>query len=352
MEHATLQKWAAFLLCLFLGGIFAYLSFRYLLALLLPFLFGALLACFARNLAARASKKIPTGLLASAILSVLLLCLGLLLRALAKRLWKEGSAFLSGLPELEANLSALWEKLALRMGEADSPLRASFENWLPGLLERILEGLTSFFAKLLSGAPGILFSLVVTLIVAYYFAAAGFSQCGKMLAFLPDGAKAGLEKRLPRLRERAAQLSFRYLRAYLYLFLITWGELLLGFFILRVRYAFLLSFLIAFVDLLPILGTGSVLIPWSMVQFFGGNAFLGGGLLVLYGIILLVRQFMEPHLLGKSLGLHPILTLFFGYAGWRFFGVFGMIFGPVVPILLRGAFPKDRMQTKEERQAP
>ena len=352
MDQKSLQKWASLLLCLFLGGAAAVFAFRYLLPLLLPFFIGLLLALFSRSLARRTSKKLPHGVLAVAILSILLVCLALLVRALARRLLEEGSAFLAKLPTLEGELQEFWDRASGIFGDGESPLRASLQNRFPELLARLLEGITNFLATVLSNAPGILFSLVVTLFVAYFFAAAGFSEWEKLLGFLPHKANAWIKDRLPRLRDKAKSISFRYFRAYLFLFLITWGELLLGFFILRVEYAFLLSFLIAFVDLLPVLGTGSVLIPWSAVQFFQGNLFLGGGLLILYGIILLARQFLEPHLVGKSLGLHPILTLFFSYAGWRFFGVFGMLIGPIVPIFLRGIFTNNPLEKNTKRQAP
>ena len=352
MDQTSLQKWASLLLCIFLGGFAAFFAFRYLVSLLLPFVVGLLLAALSRSLACRASKRLPCGFLAVVILSVVLLCLALLIRALTRRLLEEGSAFLEKLPALERELQEFWERLSGVLGERESPLRASLQNRLPELLERLLEGVTSVLASLFSNAPGILFSFIVTLFVAYFFAAVGFSELERLPDILPLKAAAWLKDRLPRLREKAKNISFRYFRAYLFLFLITWGELLLGFFILRVEYAFLLSFLIAFVDLLPILGTGSVLIPWSVVQFFQGDLFLGGGLLILYGVILLARQFLEPHLVGKSLGLHPILTLFFGYAGWRFFGVLGMLIGPIVPIFLRGIFANNFLEKNTKRQAP
>ena len=350
MDQTSLQKWASLLLCLFLGWLAAFFAFRYLFPLLFPFVVGLLLAALSRSLAQRASKKLPNGFLAVLILSILLVCLALLVRALAKRLLEEGSAFLEKLPALEGELREFWDRASGVFGE--SPLRTSLQNRLPELLGRLLEGVTNFLANLLSNAPGLLFSLVVTLFVAYFFAAVGFSEWEKLFDFLPRKAGGWVKERLPRLREKVKRISFRYFRAYLFLFLITWGELLLGFFILRVEYAFLLAFLIAFVDLLPVLGTGSVLIPWSAVEFFQGNPFLGGGLLILYGVILLARQFLEPHLVGKSLGLHPILTLFFGYAGWRFFGVFGMLIGPIVPIVLRGIFTNNSPEDNGKRQAP
>lgn len=127
----------------------------------------------------------------------------------------------------------------------------------------------------------------------------------------------------------------RYLRAYLILLAITFLCLFVGFSILGVDYAFLLALLTAVVDMLPVLGVGTVLIPWAAVMLLQERFYLGFGLLILYGVMLILRQIMEPRLVGKSLGLHPVLTLFAGYAGWRLFGVIGMILGPPVAMLLR-----------------
>ncbi|MBQ7173323.1 MAG: AI-2E family transporter [Clostridia bacterium] len=351
MEKESWQNRAAILLCIFLGGAALFLAFRYLLPLLLPFAAGALLAFSARRLAARASKKIPCALLAPLILTLLLFLLALLIRALGKRILEEGLAFLSNFSSFQSDLQASFAKVLDLFGDQESPLRASFESWLPGLLGRILEGLTALFGKILSGAPGFLLSVVVVIIVAYAFAIEGRRPWDALLERLPQKWKGYLDEKLPIFQHKTRQLSFRYLRAYLLLFLITWGELLAGFLILKVKYAFLLAFFVAFVDLLPILGTGSVLIPWGIFQFWQGNIALGAGLLILYAVITLARQFLEPHLLGKSLGLHPILTLFAGYAGWRLFGVWGMLLGPVVLILLKSLFFGSFSEIKEKRQA-
>ena len=102
-------------------------------------------------------------------------------------------------------------------------------------------------------------------------------------------------------------------------------------------------------DMLPVLGVGTVLVPWALVAFFQRNFYLGFGLTVLYLVMLILRQIAEPKLLGKSLGLHPLLTLFAGYAGFRLFGFFGMLAGPVVATLVKNALPSIRFfMTGEE----
>ena len=113
----------------------------------------------------------------------------------------------------------------------------------------------------------------------------------------------------------------------------TFALLFPGFCILRVRYAFLLAVVIAFVDMLPVLGVGTVLIPWSTVVLLQKNYYLGFGLLILYAAVLILRQILEPRLVGHSLGISPILTLFSTYAGWKLLGFWGMILGPVLAML-------------------
>ena len=111
--------------------------------------------------------------------------------------------------------------------------------------------------------------------------------------------------------------------------------LLVGFLVLNVDYAFLLALVIAVLDMLPVLGVGTVLIPWALWAFFQRNFYLGFGLAILYLVMLILRQIIEPKLLGKSLGIHPLLTLFAGYAGWQLFGFLGMLLGPVAAMMIK-----------------
>ena len=107
---------------------------------------------------------------------------------------------------------------------------------------------------------------------------------------------------------------------------------------MRIPYAFIIALLLAVVDLLPLLGTGVILIPWALICLLLGQVKLGIGLLALYGVTTLVRQVLEPKLIGDGLGLHPLLSLFSMYAGLRLFGVWGMITAPLVTAGVRAVF--------------
>lgn len=109
-------------------------------------------------------------------------------------------------------------------------------------------------------------------------------------------------------------------------------ESLIGLTILGVSYAHLLALTVAFFDFLPILGPGTFYIPWSIWMFLSGNIRLGIGLLILYAIIVVVRQLLEPKVIGQSIGLHPLATLIALYFGFTLLGVWGLILGPAIAI--------------------
>lgn len=196
--------------------------------------------------------------------------------------------------------------------------------------------LPSLAGRLLGAVPSAALFVLVTVIAGFYFCLEP-GLVGRLLAAcLPSKLAA----RLPSWRARVRAVSFRYLRAYLLLLCMTFSALLVGFLVLRVRYALLLSLAVAVVDLLPVLGVGTVLIPWAIVLLLRRQFYQGFGLLILYVAVIVLRQIMEPRLIGKSLGLHPLAALVAGYAGWRWFGVLGMALGPIaataVKALLRG----------------
>ena len=110
--------------------------------------------------------------------------------------------------------------------------------------------------------------------------------------------------------------------------------LVIGFMLLDVNFIFLLAILIAFLDFLPFFGTGTALLPWAVYKFLVGNYKMTVGLLVLYGVTQLVRQLIQPKLVGDSLGMNPLLTLVFLFVGYRTGGLFGMIFAVPVGLIV------------------
>jgi sporulation integral membrane protein YtvI len=136
-----------------------------------------------------------------------------------------------------------------------------------------------------------------------------------------------------------------YARSYLILMLLTFAVVSVGLALLGVEYVLLLSALIALLDALPVIGVGTVLIPWSLFELLLGRVPLGVGLLVLYVIHELIRQIAEPRILGRNMGLHPLLTLILLYGGYTLLGFLGLLLLPVLTVTLHAV-----MRVRSERE--
>lgn len=352
------RKWetrAAIVICAAAGVAAVLLGLRLLFGVLLPFALAWGLSLVVSPAANALSKRTHIPRKAWAVL-LLVLTLGLLAAGIS-------AGVARGIRELEELLADLLAEgvpdesgeafdwfgritagvgLFRRagVGEKYRMFRGEFNAMVGEMLSSFAGALSAKLptvaGKLISAMPSALLFVLVTVIAGFYFCVEPERVWDFLSAHLP---RRPAEK-IPSLRARAKALSFRYLRAYLLILFATFVQLFVGFLILRVRYAFLLSLLIAVVDFLPVLGVGTVLIPWAIVALLQKNFYLGFGLLILLAAVTVLRQILEPRLVGKSLGLHPLAALIAGYAGWRWFGFLGMALGPVaataVGALLRG----------------
>ena len=107
---------------------------------------------------------------------------------------------------------------------------------------------------------------------------------------------------------------------------------------MNVKYQLLISLAIGFVDALPILGSGSVMVPWAIISALNGDLRLGVSILILWIIMSLVRQFLEPKIVSGKIGIHPIFTLIAMYTGFKFLGVIGLLVGPIILIIIKNVF--------------
>ena len=134
-----------------------------------------------------------------------------------------------------------------------------------------------------------------------------------------------------------------YLKAEAILILVSFVISLVGLYIFKfvgmnVKYPLLIALGIGFVDALPILGSGSVMAPWAVVEALNGDIQLGISILSLWIIMSIVRQFLEPKIVSGKIGIHPIFTLIAMYTGFKVIGVMGMLVGPIVLIILKSVF--------------
>lgn len=197
--------------------------------------------------------------------------------------------------------------------------------------------LTNFMTGFASKIPMLLFSTVVSLVASCYIAKdyKGWVNFLKGLCSKNTLVKFGKIKRI------FMGNTLAMLKGYLKLYLITFLLLLAGFLILRVKHAVFLSLFISFVDLLPVLGTGTVLVPWSVFMLIEKNYYLGIGLIVLYILAILTRNFLEPKVVGKQFGINPLFTLISMFIGLRLFGVLGILILPLTLITVIKYYKED-----------
>lgn len=217
----------------------------------------------------------------------------------------------------------------------DGAVRSSVKSAAGTVSERLSSVLVAAFGSL----PAALLFAVTLLLSCCYFSA----DDGRLARAVVSRLPAPLRERLPRLRAQLGGFARKWLRAYLLLMLITFLEIFAGLSLLRVRYAFLIALLVAVVDFLPVLGSGTILVPWAIFCLLSGSVRRGLGLAVLWGVSVIVHEVCEPRLLGRSLGIHPLLSLFAMYAGLKLLGIPGMILAP----LLAAAVPQMRGERGE-----
>mgnify|MGYP005757029903 FL=1 len=333
------------------GGL--WLAWRVVLPCLLPFLAALGLAALlepavgflTRRL--RMGRRWAAGLCTGALAGGLLGGLGLLIW----RAWYELNLLLDRLPALIAGLPDLAGQVESRVYRflialphpAQEPARQLLKGWLEqgaALPQRLYEWLTQALASAASTLPAFLLFLTTTLLALYLFSAGG----PQLLEALRRRTPAPWQERARRLGTGLKTALGGWLRAQLLLMLLTFGELTAGLLVLRVELALLLAGLIALLDALPVFGAGAVLIPWGAAALLGGDLFLGVGLLVLCAVVMLVRSLLEPRLVGKRVGLHPLAALISMYAGFQLLGVAGMVLAPLLTVVGRqlwtsGVFP-------------
>lgn len=333
----TVTDIAASLFCLFAALFAGWLALRYLMPILLPFLIAWGVALLVRAPAEHLCRhtRIPARVMR-------LVFALLLIGALAGGLWLVGVRLARELTDLLSTLTSAGAGDPLEGIFAAFPKLASSDvgAWLVGTLRSAVGNLAShlptLLSRLVSAAPRMLVALAVTLCACAYFCLDLERIHAACFSLFPPRAREWLTDA----KSRISRVGGMYFRSYLTLMGVTFAEMLLGLSLLRIGYALLLALLIALVDFLPVLGVGTVLVPWSLVSFVTGNPARGIGLLVLWGVSLAVRQFLEPHLIGRGLGIHPCLTLISMYAGLRLFGIVGMLLCPPAAALLFAWLPR------------
>lgn len=318
-----------------------WLAIRFFLPLFSPFLLGALLAVSAEPMVRFLHKRlrVPRGISAGIGVSMSFALLAMVLLSLCAFLLRELGSLANVLPDLgdtaKTGFSLIrnWLlQLSAHAPESIRPvLRQNADNLFSdgtALLDRGIGWLLGLAGSLLTHVPDSALSLGTAVISAF------------LISSRLPGIRRFLLRRIPKdwlrsLRETGKQLRLvlgGWLTAQCKLTAVSFVISFLGLVILRIPYALTCALGICLVDAFPVLGTGTILLPWSLVCMLQGDTARAIGLTSTYAVITLTRSMLEPKLLGHHLGLDPLVTLMALYAGFRLWGIGGMLLAPVLTV--------------------
>ncbi|USB32379.1 sporulation integral membrane protein YtvI [Paenibacillus sp. YPG26] len=201
---------------------------------------------------------------------------------------------------------------------------------ISSMVTRIVSGFLNGIVNLLTSLPNLGVILIVVMLATFFISKNWERHMRTMTGWVP----LPFRKTAKDVWGDLQKALFGYLRAQFIMISITAAIVLIGLLILGVDSAFTFALLIGFVDLLPYLGVGTIMVPWLTYAYLSGDIRLGIGLSILYGIILVARQLIEPKVLASSVGLDPLPTLIGMFVGLKLFGVLGLIIGPVAFVVI------------------
>ena len=335
----------------FLALLSVYILFRYVLPLagailvaipgyVLPFLVALLLALLIEPLARFLNYRLRLRRGWAVFLSLLLVwgAAGFLLTYLVSRLIGELIGLYKVITEHSVSITntiarALGraELFYLRLNLPDNvqeSIRNSLLQYLSGL-EKILSGSVDVLIGFLVGLPGLFVFFLISTVATFFILKDWNKLRSWFFELLPDSWKVTVRTVIKDLFNAFTG----FLKAYSLLVTVTGIETIVGLKLLGVEYALTLGLVTGLLDILPVLGPGVLFVPWIIFSYITGASGFATGLLILYGILVAVRQVLEPKLVGDSIGLHPLATLVSLYIGLKLLGPAGLVLGPVMVIL-------------------
>ena len=339
---------------LIIAGI-VYLVFKYAIFVVMPFLLGfavaALINPVVRFLAKRYElKRRPAGIL---LLLIFYATIGMLITISVVKLTVMLGEFSSELPyiyrdTIEPALNKLFgmingfvdrlygifgdetELLSERLGGFFTSVKSSLGDTISEISVKALTRLSTAAAAI----PGIVIELLFAVISSFFFTVDYENILALAKRLLPERTVGTLS----RLRGRIFTTAGKYLRSYALILLITFGELSLGLVLIGAENPIFIALCIALFDILPVAGTGGIMIPWAVIRLIGGDWSFAVGLIVIWAVITVVRNIIEPKIVGRQVGLHPLLALIAMFVGTKLFGIVGLFLLPlslaiVMPIL-------------------
>lgn len=333
-------KLAFIILCIIGSAILIYKSINYFLPFIFAFIIAQLMEPVIKFMVNK--LKFPRKLAALiSLITFITLIGGVILLAIGS-LIDQFKDMINMMPEFVSGLYVFIQKLAT--GEIkilNFEIPAEFTTHIESMALSLASNLMNIVNKIVKGAfytavsfPEILLFTLTTIISTYFISSGRYT----ILNYLKTQTPKEWHEKINTIKKDSLTSVLKLIKAYAIILIITCTELFIGLSILNIRYTLILAILIGFIDLLPVLGTGTVVIPWALYNLFTGNMGLAFGLFILWLVILIVRQVIEPRIISNQIGVHPLVTLMGIYIGFKLIGPGGLILGPITVLTIKGIF--------------
>jgi sporulation integral membrane protein YtvI len=307
-----------------------------LLHFFLPFVIGWIVAMIANPLVHFLEKKVKILRKHSSAI-IIIVVISAIIGAfywLISILVKESIELANDLPNIVANVSGQFNGVSQNIRNISTSLPDNLQSMIDGVMASIGSYVTNFvdnmtpptmstFSQFTQNiAEGFLY-VIIGILSAYFFIAERDVLVNGIKKSLPDSMTNGWCFIYDNFKSAVGG----YFKAQFKIMLILSVVMFIGFEVLKINYSILVALGIAFLDLLPVFGTGAILWPWALIDMIMGNYFRAVGLIVIYLACQIIKQVLQPKMVGDSIGISPLATLFFMFVGYRFYGVLGMILG-------------------------
>ncbi|MBQ9123669.1 MAG: sporulation integral membrane protein YtvI [Lachnospiraceae bacterium] len=300
----------------------------------MPFVVGWIIACIASPVVKffeeklKIKRKASTAFVIIIVIALVVLCLYLV----GSKVLHEAVTMIEDLPQIwsawEKDLqdvgeafSVILTKLPINIQESISNITSKAGELVVGLVEGISTPTFEVVSKFAKSLPALVISAIMCLLSAYFFVA----DRNEMYSFLHEHVPTSIKKPWNMIKNSVVKSVGGYIKALFKIEIWIYLLLIIGFFVLRVNYVLVVALGIALLDIVPFLGTGTVMVPWAIIKLINGEYGMAIGLLVIWGISQLVRQVIQPKIMGDSMGMPAIPTLFLLFIGYKMGGVLGMI---------------------------
>ncbi len=342
-----LEYYAHLTVCAVGALLASYLVIKYVLSIILPFVIAWCVAEGVKPIAKLISRRtvFRERWVSAALCVIIVICILAALVGGVSYALSEAWSLLRALAS-SGEIENILDKLLSVFPEGDGGELGKYaKDALESALSGLLSSVGGAVSSLAGGLPRVLLFVLVTVAAAFYFSL----DIERINKFFLDIMPKSLHGWLFKNKRNITGSFLKYLRAYAFLMLITAAEMLVGFLVIGIDYAVLLAIVVSILDALPLIGVGVILVPMAIYNFLIGESSRAVGILILFLIHTVLRQVTEPRIIGKNLGIHPIVSLSLVYFGYRLFGAVGLLLVPVFSVLINAILNKDDAPEVTER---